>query len=91
MSGTPAKKKIPERRCVVCGERREKPMLVRIVRAPDGTVSVDETGKRSGAYLCRSEECITKALRRGQLSRSLGVPIPEDVLERLEREIGGGE
>ncbi len=68
-------------------------MLVRIVRAPDGTVSVDETGKRSGrgAYLCRSEECITKALRRGQLSRSLGVPIPEDVLERLEREIGGGE
>ena len=83
----------PVRMCAGCRAHAPKKELIRIVRTPDGSIVADAKGKTPGrgAYLCRSEECITKALRRGQLSRSLGVPIPEDVLERLAREIGGGE
>lgn len=56
-------KKVPVRRCVGCNTQKPKKELVRIVRSPEGEVSVDLTGKRSGrgAYLCPSAACLAKA------------------------------
>ena len=58
-------KKIPIRQCVACREHREKPLLARIVRTPDGTVQYDGRGKVSGrgAYICRSRTCLEKAVK----------------------------
>ena len=58
-------KKIPQRKCVGCNEMKEKKALLRIVRSPEGEISLDLTGKKAGrgAYVCQSKECITKAVK----------------------------
>ena len=83
------KKKVPTRQCLGCSEHRPKNEFLRVVRAPDGTVSLDFTGKKSGrgAYLCPKADCLKKARKSKALDRSLEVPIPEEVYDRLEREI----
>lgn len=82
-------KKQPQRRCIGCGERRDKRELIRIVRSPDGEVSIDPTGKKSGrgAYICKSRECLRRALKTNQLARNLSCEIPEGVAETLLLEI----
>ena len=84
-----AQKKIPERRCVGCGEKKTKRDLIRVVRlANDGGVEIDLTGKKSGrgAYICPSKACLKKARRR--LESNLGCGIPDDLFQKLEDEIG---
>lgn len=84
-------KNIPLRKCLGCDEMLGKKGMIRIVRGPDGTISVDETGKRSGrgAYLCRDAECLSKARKKRGLERSLKCAVPAEVYERLEREMNG--
>jgi predicted RNA-binding protein YlxR (DUF448 family) len=73
-----------------CRERKAKKELIRVVRGTDGTVSLDFSGKLNGrgAYLCPDPECLKKARRAKSLERSLEVPIPEEVYDRLEKEMG---
>ncbi|MBR0235199.1 MAG: YlxR family protein [Clostridia bacterium] len=81
-------KKIPERRCVGCSEKKPKRELIRVVRLPDGnTVELDATGKKSGrgAYICPSKACLKRARKR--LEANLECPIPDEVFEKLEEEI----
>ena len=82
-------KKIPVRRCVGCNAQKEKRALVRIVRSPEGEISVDLTGKKSGrgAYLCASAACLAKARKAKRLERTFEVPIPAEIYERLTEEI----
>ena len=82
-------KKIPQRQCMGCRERMEKRELIRVVRTPDGQVSLDFGGKVSGrgAYICPKADCLKKAQKSKALDRSLEVTIPEDVYARLEKEI----
>lgn len=82
-------KKKPERRCAGCSEHREKNELIRVVRSPEGEVSLDYTGKASGrgVYICRDAACLKKARRARRFESSLKVEIPEAVYERLEREL----
>jgi uncharacterized protein len=78
--------KIPQRTCVACRQTNAKRQLVRIVRAPDGSVTIDPSGKRSGrgAYLCDSPECWQAGLRRGVLPRALKLEsIPDEYLQTL--------
>ena len=85
----PKVKKIPQRQCVGCREMKDKKALLRVVKAPDGSVSLDFGGQMNGrgAYLCPDPECLKKALRSKALDRSLEVTIPEDVYHRLEKEM----
>ena len=85
-----ATKKKPQRTCLGCREVRNKNELVRIVRTPSGEVILDGTGRASGrgAYICRSAECLKKAVRSKALNRALKVDIPDELLKRLEEEIG---
>lgn len=87
------KKKIPERKCLGCNESKPKNELARVVRAPDGSVSLDLTGKKSGrgAYVCRSVDCLKKCRKRRCLERSLEVDIPDEVFDALEKELAENE
>ena len=81
----PRKRHIPERSCVACGSKIPKRDLVRIVRSPQGEVSVDLGGKAPGrgAYLCAANDCWTLALSRGRLSRSLGAALSGEAMAAL--------
>lgn len=82
-------KKIPMRMCVGCREMKPKRELIRVVRAPDGTVSMDPVGKKPGrgAYVCRQEACLTRAIRQRQLERQLEVQLTPEVSEALQYEL----
>ena len=88
-------KKKPVRQCVACREKREKSQLVRVVRTPDGAVAVDARGKMAGrgAYLCKEEACLEKAVKSRALQRALECEIPQETLEILRaqmKEAGDG-
>ena len=84
-------KKIPQRQCMGCRERKAKRELIRVVRGTDGNVSLDFGGKAPGrgAYICPNADCLKKALRSKALDRSLEVTIPQEVIDRLEKEMAG--
>ena len=83
------KKKIPMRKCVGCGEMKPKKELMRILRTEENEFCVDTTGKKNGrgAYLCHSVECFQKAVRNKGLERSFKQSIPQEVYDRLEKEM----
>ncbi len=83
-------KKVPERKCIGCAEKKPKNELIRIVRLPkDAGVELDRTGKKSGrgAYICPSTSCLKKAKKR--LEASLECKIPDELFIKLEGEIEG--
>ena len=84
-------KKIPQRQCMGCRERKPKREMIRVVRGTDGNVSLDFGGKMNGrgAYLCPNPECLKKAIRSKALDRSLEVEIPQEVYDRLQKEMEG--
>lgn len=83
------KKKIPMRKCVGCGEMKPKKELMRILRTEDDDFCIDTTGKKNGrgAYLCHNVECFQKAVRNKGLERSFKQSIPQEVYDRLEKEM----
>ena len=85
-------KKIPQRQCMGCRERKAKRELIRVVRTTEGTVSLDFSGKLNGrgSYLCPDMNCLMKARKARSLERSLEVPIPEEVYDRLQKEMEAG-
>ena len=85
-------KKIPQRQCMGCRERKAKREMIRVVRCPDGSVNLDFGGKMNGrgAYICPDPECLKKAIRSKSLERSLEVAIPEEVYARLTKEMEAG-
>ena len=87
------KKKIPMRKCVGCGEMKPKKDLMRILKTETGEFLVDADGKKNGrgAYICRSVECFRKAVKSRGLERSFKQQIPEEVYDRLEKEMDGSE
>ena len=86
-------RKIPLRRCNGCGESKPKKELVRVVRAQDGTVSLDLTGKKPGrgAYVGPSAACLAKARKARRNERALEVSIPDEIYAAMEAEIEKGE
>ncbi len=84
-------KKIPQRQCMGCRDRKNKRDLLRVVRTPEGSAMLDFSGKANGrgAYLCLNPECLKKAQRSRALERALEIEIPEELYARMEKEIGG--
>lgn len=82
-------RKIPMRMCTGCGESRPKNELVRIVRSPQGEISIDAQGKKPGrgAYICPNADCLKKARKSKRIERSLESSISEDVYGALESEL----
>ena len=86
MAGTV--RKIPIRKCTGCGEMKPKKELLRILLQPDGSITVDDSGKKNGrgAYICRSLGCLEKAVKQKGLEKSLKVKIPDDIYSKLKEE-----
>ena len=83
-------KKIPMRTCVITGEKLPKKELIRVVRTPEGTVIVDETGKANGrgAYLKKDIETFNKAEKSKILNKRLEVEEPSSIYEDLRSKVG---
>lgn len=86
-------KKIPQRQCLGCREMKDKRELIRVVRAPEGEISLDFKGKKPGrgAYLCPSEMCLKKARKSRALERAFSTKIPEEIYDALEQQMGAGD
>ena len=86
-------KKIPVRQCLGCREHKPKPELIRVVRSPEGEVSLDFKGKKPGrgAYVCPDPECLKKARKSRALERAFSAPLPDEVWEQLEEQMKVGE
>ncbi len=82
-------KKMPERKCVGCGEKKLKKELIRVLRTPEGNIVIDRTGKMSGrgAYICPNVNCFKKASKQRRIENSLEVKIPDEVYTALEKEL----
>lgn len=86
-------KKIPQRQCLGCREMKAKRDLIRVVRSPEGEISLDFRGKKPGrgAYLCSDPQCLKRARKSKALERAFSLPIPDDVYDALEQEMEGGD
>ena len=82
-------KKIPMRQCVGCREMKPKKELIRVVRSPEGQVSLDFRGKLpgGGAYVCPDPACLAKARKSKALERAFSAPLPEEVYQALEEQM----
>ena len=86
-------KKIPLRQCVGCREMKPKPELIRVVKSPEGEVSLDFRGKKPGrgAYVCPDPECLKKARKSRALERAFSAPLPDEVYAALEEQMKAGD
>ena len=84
-------KKKPARTCVACAEQKDKKELLRIVRTPEGNIEADLTGKKNGrgAYICKSEECLNKAIKTKKLERVFEREISPELYESIRGVIIG--
>lgn len=83
-------KKIPMRMCLGCNEMKPKKELIRVVKSPEGEISLDFTGKKSGrgAYICHSVECFNKARKGRRLEKAFSCKIDTGVYDAMAEELG---
>ena len=86
-------KKVPMRQCVGCREMKPKKELIRVVRSPEGGISLDFRGKAPGrgAYLCPDGACLKRAIKAKALNRAFEVEIPQEIYEDLLAKMGEGD
>lgn len=82
-------RKIPMRQCLGCNEHKPKAELLRVVRDPEGGISLDFRGKKSGrgAYICHDVKCLKKARKSRRIDKNLECEIPEEVYDAMEQEL----
>ena len=82
-------KKVPQRQCVGCRTMKDKKELIRVVKSPEGDITLDATGKKSGrgAYVCPDGECLKKARKSRALERAFDTAIPPEVYDALAQEM----
>ena len=85
-------KKIPMRQCLGCREMKPKRELIRVVRSPEGQISLDFKGKASGrgAYVCPDAQCLKKAVKARALERAFSCQIPQEIYDKLNEEMEAG-
>lgn len=78
-------KKIPMRQCIGCREMKPKKELIRVVRSPEGAISLDFRGKAPGrgAYLCPDAACLKRAVKAKALNRAFETEIPQEIYDDL--------
>ena len=74
-------KKIPMRMCLGCNEMKPKKELIRVVKSPEGEISLDLKGKKNGrgAYICRDAECVEKAKKKNLLAKHFKCRVGEEI------------
>lgn len=84
-------KKIPQRTCMGCNEKKDKKDLIRIVKNKANEILVDKTGKLNGrgAYICNNVECLEKLKKSKRLNRVFETNISDEIYESLRGVILG--
>ena len=87
----PKVRRIPQRQCVGCREMKDKKALIRVVKSPEGVISLDEKGRMPGrgAYVCPDVECLRRARKSRALERAFETQIPPEVYDAMEAELEG--
>lgn len=82
-------KKIPMRKCVATNERFPKKELLRVVRTPEGELTIDRTGRTNGhgAYLKKDINAVNLARKKGSLESALEMKIPEEFWQEIEEAV----
>lgn len=82
-------KKIPVRMCIGCHENKPKKELIRIVKSPEGEISLDFTGKKAGrgAYLCKNPACLELARKKHQIEKSFSCKVAPELYEVMKNEL----
>lgn len=82
-------RKIPQRQCLGCREMKNKRDLIRVVRSPEGEISLDFKGKKPGrgAYVCPDPVCLARARKSRALERAFETAIPAEVYDQMEAQI----
>ncbi|MDE5412926.1 RNase P modulator RnpM [Alkalihalobacterium chitinilyticum] len=83
-------RKVPLRKCIVTNEMKPKKDLIRIVRSPEGEVSIDQTGKKNGrgAYISNGKEYFEQAKQKDTLSKHLNIKVSEEIYDQLIEQVG---
>ena len=86
-------KKIPRRQCLGCREMKPKRELIRVVRSPEGEISLDFRGKKPGrgAYVCPDPECLKRVRKSRALERAFSAQLPAQVYDALEAQMERGD
>lgn len=86
-------KKIPMRQCTGCREMKPKKELIRVVRSPEGEISIDFKGKKSGrgAYVCHDPQCLKRAIKAKAFERAFDVKIPDEIYDSLQGQMEAGD
>ena len=86
-------KKIPQRTCMGCNEKKNKSELIRIVKNKENQIFIDKTGKQEGrgTYICNDPECLEKAIKNKKIERVFEMKISDEIIENLRKMINGGE
>ena len=82
-------KRVPLRQCLGCREMKPKSELIRVVKSPDGKISLDFTGKKPGrgAYVCRDKSCFDRVIKSKALSRAFKTQISDDIVTELQQQL----
>lgn len=77
------------RMCLGCNEMKNKREMIRVVKSPEGEISLDFSGKKSGrgAYICKDMECFEKARKARRFEKSLSCRIDDSVYEVMKNEL----
>ena len=86
-------KTYPQRMCIGCRDMKDKKELIRIVKNKEGMISFDETGKLAGrgAYVCKTSECLNKAIKNKGFERAFKISLPDEIISRLSEEMSSFE
>ena len=86
-------KKLPQRTCIACNQKKDKKELIRIAINKENEIKIDKTGKQDGrgTYICNNIECLEKAIKAKKIERALKVQdVPKEILENLRNIIKRG-
>ena len=86
-------RKIPMRQCVGCREMKPKKELIRVVKSPEGNISLDYRGKAPGrgAYVCPDPACLKRAIKSKALERAFETQIPQEIYDGLVQAMEEGD
>ena len=78
-------KKIPQRTCVGCMQKKDKKELIRIVKNKQNEISIDRTGKKDGRgiYICDNIECLEKAIKTKRIEKKFETKVSEEIYNDL--------
>lgn len=76
---------IPTRTCVACRQAKPKRELLRIVKPPQGEITIDSSSRANGrgAYICNSLNCMQIAKKNKSFNRAFKCEVPPEVYDNL--------